>query len=164
MDGKIYRYLAVDHDRLDDALRRATRDPDRIDREAYAEFREGLLRHIGIEEKILLPAARAAQGGKPLEVAARLHLDHGALAALLVPTPTHAILGAIRTILERHNPLEEGDGAYAECERLIGPDVDQVLLRIQNAPRVAVAPHVDSGLAMDSARNALRRAGYDLVI
>jgi hypothetical protein len=165
MGGKIHRYLADDHERLDDALRRATRDPERIDREAYAEFREGLLRHIGIEEKILLPAARVAQGGEPLDIAARLHLDHGALAALLVPNPTYAILGIIRSILERHNSLEEGDdGAYAECERLIGPDIDQVLLRIQNAPRVAVAPHVDSDLAMDSARNALRRAGYGHVI
>ena len=57
MAGKVYRYLADDHARLDDALRRATRDSDRIDQTAYAEFREGLLRHIGMEEKILLPAA-----------------------------------------------------------------------------------------------------------
>lgn len=165
MNGKIYRYLAEDHERLDDALRRATRDPKSIDASAYAEFREGLLRHIGIEEKILLPAARAAQGGNALAVAARLHLDHGALAALLVPTPTPSIIAAIRTILDRHNPLEEGPaGAYAECERLMGPDADQVFMRVQNAPRVAVAPHVDSLIAMESARNALQRAGYNIVL
>ena len=56
MAGEIYRYLTSDHARLDDALRRATSDADHIDRSAYAEFREGLLHHIGMEEKILLPA------------------------------------------------------------------------------------------------------------
>src|SRR4029077_6659346 len=107
MSGKVYRYLTDDHTRLDDALERATRDPNHIDWSAYAEFREGLLRHIGMEEKILLPAARSADGGKPLASAAKLHLDHGALAALLVPTPTDVIVAAIQTILASHNPVEE---------------------------------------------------------
>jgi hypothetical protein len=51
-----------------------------------------------------------------------LHLDHCALAALLVPTPTPTILTAIKTILEKHNPLEEGPGAvYEKCEELLRP-------------------------------------------
>jgi hypothetical protein len=163
MGGKIYRYLADDHARLDDALRRATRDPDRIDQAAYAEFREGLLRHISMEEKILLPAARVANGGKPLASAGKLHLDHGALAALLVPAPTDVILTAIRTILTSHNPVEEGpSGVYEQCERLIGPGADQVLVRLQSAPPVAVAKHVDNPTALESVRNALRRAGYEI--
>src|SRR5438094_3944728 len=91
MTGNIYRYLADDHVRLDDALRRVTEDAGRIEMQAYAEFRAGLLRHISIEEKILLPAARAARGGKPLPMVSKLRLDHGALAALLVPTPTDSI-------------------------------------------------------------------------
>jgi hypothetical protein len=41
-----------------------------------------------MEEKVLLPAAQKARGGEPLQIAAKLRLDHGALAALLVPTPT----------------------------------------------------------------------------
>jgi len=141
LGGKIYSYLANDHARLDGALRLATRDPNRIDRAAYAEFREGLLRHIGMEEKILLPAARSANGGKPLASVDKLHLDHGALAALLVPTPTSAIIAAIKTILDGHNPLEEGPGGvYEECERLLGTGADEIVLRLQSAPRVAMAP------------------------
>ena len=54
MSGRIYRYLSDDHVKLDDALRRAMKNPQLIDMPAYAEFREGLLRHIGMEEKILL--------------------------------------------------------------------------------------------------------------
>ena len=49
--GKIYHYLAHDHERLDAALQPGIRDLKCIDRSAYAEFREGLLRHISIEER-----------------------------------------------------------------------------------------------------------------
>ena len=163
MAGKIYLYLARDHDRLDAALKRAAADSNGIDAAAYAEFRESLLRHISMEEKILFPSVRAANDGAPPALAARLHLDHGALAALLVPTPTHSIINALRTVLERHNPLEEGrGGVYEECEHLLGGNASEILVRLQNAPRVAVAEHVDSALSMESARKALRRAGYDI--
>src|SRR5215471_4881867 len=118
MAGTIYRYLVEDHARLDAALLRGD----------YPEFREGLLRHIGMEQKILLPIIG------PTALAERIHLDHGALAALLVPTPTSAIVTAIRTILENHNRLEEGAGGlYEQCEQLLGSDVEQVLIRLQNA-------------------------------
>jgi hypothetical protein len=124
--------------------RRAAAEPDRIDSEAYAKFCEGLLRHISMEEKILFPSARTAAGINPMAFAATLHLDHGALAALLVPTPTHTIIDAIRTVLERHNPLEEGPGGfYDECERLFAQNADEILVHLQNAPQVAVAVHVD---------------------
>jgi hypothetical protein len=149
MAGAIYRYLVNDHARLDGALQRRE----------YLEFREGLLRHIGMEQKILLPIIG------PTALAERIHLDHGALAALLVPTPTPAILTAIRTILENHNPLEEGPGGlYEECERLLGSDVEQVVTRLQNTPPVPVARHVDNQTSMESARAALQRAGYTMTI
>ena len=161
--GKIYRYLADDHARLDDALRRATSHPDTIEHGAYAEFRAGLLRHIGIEEKILLPAARAARGGEPLPIASKLRLDHGVLTALLVPTPTPTIISAIRAILDGHNALEEGPGGvYEQCEQLVAAEADQVLKQLKSAPAVKVLPHVDNPFVMEAARRALQRAGYDL--
>ena len=80
MAGRIHNYLANDHRRLEEALQRATATPGVIESQAYSEFRGGLLRHIGMEEKILLPAAQAARGGTPLPLAPKLRLDHGALA------------------------------------------------------------------------------------
>ena len=120
------RFLSAEHQRLDDLLGRALAGPGAaIDMTAYAEFRAGLLRHIGMEEKILLPAAQRARGGEPLPVAARLRLDHGALAALLVPTPTPPIVAAIRTILAAHNALEEAlGGVYETCEQVVGAEAD----------------------------------------
>ena len=165
MAGKIHHYLADDHRRLDALLERATADPEKFDVAAYAEFRSGLLKHIAMEEKVLLPAAQKRRGGRPLLAAAKLRLDHGALVALLVPTPTAAIVAAIRAILERHNPVEEGDGGvYDQAEEVMGHEAEAILSQLRNYPEVKVLPHVDSDFVMDATRRALVRAGYDLKV
>src|SRR5262245_15607748 len=121
MPGKFDHSLADDHARLDALLQRAAARPDIIEASAFAEFRSGLLKHIAMEEKILLPAAQRLRGGQPLPIAAKLRMDHGALAALLVPSPSAAIIAAIRAVLEAHNPIEEGPGGlYEQCEELAG--------------------------------------------
>jgi hypothetical protein len=103
----------------------------------------------------------AADGINSLPMAARLRLDHGALAALLVMTPTSSIVSAIQKILSLHNTLEEGgQGVYAQCERLSNFDSAAILNRIENAPPVAMAPYSDIDIAKDSARAALARGGY----
>jgi hypothetical protein len=163
MTGRVYDYLANDHRRLEEALDRATRNSPGVEPSAYLEFRAGLLRHIGMEEKILFPAAQAARGGEALPAVQRLHLDHGALAALLVLTPTESIVSAIRSILESHNALEEGpDGVYSACEHLDSFDTEEVLKRLQTAPPVAMATYTNNPTAVRSAQDALLRAGYDL--
>ncbi|HEY6198365.1 MAG TPA: hemerythrin domain-containing protein [Candidatus Binatia bacterium] len=164
MAGKIHLYLADDHRRLEMLLARATADPENIDPASYAGFRTGLLKHIGMEEKILLPAAKKGTGA-PLPLAARLRLDHGALAALLVPPPTTAIVEAIRAILERHNLIEEGEGGiYDQAERAAGADAGELLSRLKNFPDIKVLPHVDNAFVMEAARRAVARAGYDLEV
>jgi hypothetical protein len=97
--GKLTEFLVEDHRRLDGFLQTAMAQPGTVDDRAYGQFRAGLLRHIGMEEKILLPAAQRQRGGEPLSLAAKLRLDHGALASLLMPTPTEAILATIQGIL-----------------------------------------------------------------
>jgi hypothetical protein len=88
MVGSIHSFLVDDHLRLSELLDRATCRPEQINLAAYAALRAGLLRHIAMEEKVLLPFAQNKRGNEPLPIAARLRLDHRALAALLVPTPT----------------------------------------------------------------------------
>jgi hypothetical protein len=103
-------------------------------------FRKGLLRQIGMEEKILFPAAQCARGGEPLPEAARLRLDH-ALAALLIPTPTVAIVRALRTILARHDTVEDGaGGGYDVCEKLAVSQAHALLAQLRAAPEVPVHP------------------------
>ncbi|HET9881812.1 MAG TPA: hemerythrin domain-containing protein [Candidatus Binatia bacterium] len=161
--GPVYRFLADDHARLDVLLQRAFADPDQIDLHAYSEFRSGLLKHIAIEEKVLLPAAQQAQDGEPLAIAAKLRIQHGALAALLVPSPTRAIGAVLRAILKDHNPLEEGSGGvYEICERLAGSAAATMLAKLQSYAEIKLAPHNDGPLVMESTRRALARAGYNL--
>jgi hypothetical protein len=161
--GPITRWLSADHERLDGLLARATARTGAIDRMPYEEFRRGLLRHIAIEEKVLLPAAQQARAGDPLPVAGRLRLDHGAIAALLVPTPTATIVATIRAILREHNPVEEGpDGLYATCDRLLAADADVLVGTMAAHPPPPVNPHNDGPGVMPAVERALERAGYRL--
>jgi len=154
--GPIARYLTDDHVRLEDLFSQGATDP-----AAYAEFRRGLLRHIGMEEKVLLPAAQRARGGNALPEAARLRLDHGALVSLLVPSPTAAIRAAIAGILARHNLVEEGpDGVYAACEQLVGEEAAGLLTSLRSFPDVPVHPHADTEPVLGATIRAMARAGY----
>ena len=159
MAGPIYDYLSRDHARLDALLCQSIVRPEEIENSSYAAFRAGLLRHIGLEEKILLPAARRARDGVPLPVAVQLRRDHGVLAALLVPTPTLEIMAAIRELLETHNALEECEGGlYETCEALVGTEVDSIIARLRDAPEVPVAPHFDGPRVHEHIRTLLDAA------
>ena len=139
----IFDYLASDHDRLDRLLAEATREPGQIDLGPYGAFRRGLLRHIGIEEKILFAAAKKARG-EAVRDFARLRADHARLTALLVPTPTDAIVAEIRAILAPHNALEEEvEGTYAACIEAVGGEADEILERIRAQPEPPVRPYQD---------------------
>lgn len=164
MPHQLYDYLAQDHDRLDRLLRTATSQPDVIDRVPYDEFRRGLLRHIGIEERIVLPAIARLQNGKQAAVAERLRLDHGALAALMVPPPSSAIIATLRSILEGHNALEEQEGGlYLLLNRLAIDEEEILLKKMRTTPEVPVMPCNEKPFVLEATERALKRAGYSLL-
>jgi hypothetical protein len=145
--GPIESFLTEDHARLDGLLARAERAGGTIDVAIYAEFRQGLLRHIAMEEKILLPYAKSKRGGEPLPIAAKLRKDHGEIAALLVPSPTPTLCTKLRAVLARHNPDEEGpEGLYATCDVVAGSEAAHVVERLEAQPEVPMAPHYDGPL------------------
>jgi len=159
MSDSLSAYLLEDHARLEALLNQSVADPARFDHAAFESFRAGLLRHIGIEEKLLLPAARKKNGGAPLALAQPLHREHAALASLLVPTPDVALVGEIRSLLLLHNPREEGaEGLYAICENLLGSEAMPMLERAKAAPAVRTAPHFDGAGVHRTAESALRSA------
>ena len=113
-----------------------------------------------MEKKILLPAAQRRSGGESLPIAAKLRLDHGTLAALLMSTPTSAILAAVQGTLVDHNVLEEGaTGLYETCDALASSEGEPILAALRAAPDVAVMPYNDSPTVMSAVRRALERAG-----
>ena len=160
--GPVTRFLEDDHRRLEELLNAALASGGRIEQGQYDEFRAGLLRHIGMEEKILLPAAQRASGGTPLSIAATLRLEHGAIAALLMPTPTPELIAALRSILKKHNKVEEGlDGLYATCDKLAGAETEDLVAKLRAAPAVTVLPHSDTPAVLSAVRRALERAKYE---
>lgn len=147
MVGPIEEFLSRDHIRLDALLGRADTGQGPIDPDAYEVFRAGLLRHIAMEEKTLLPFARARRGGEPLPIAAALRADHGRIARLLVPTPTRALIDTLRAVLAEHNDLEEGPaGLYATCDELARGEVEGLLTQLAAQPDPPLAPHYDGPL------------------
>lgn len=152
MSGPIRAALVADHRRLGSLLAKARLG----DGASYPPFRGGLLRHIGIEEKIVLPALRAVGCEPP--VARQLKLDHAALVAMLVPTPTPDLLARIFTLLELHDPLEEGKGGIYSCadEHVAAPAA--IVLRIEEAAIPPMTAHFDGQRAHASIEHLLTRA------
>jgi hypothetical protein len=162
MNDTLYTFFVNDHRRLESLLNKAASNIEHIDLATYSEFREGLLRHIGIEEKILLPAIKKLQNGLPYYAADTLRVEHGALAALLVPTPNKKIVTALRAILNHHNGLEESPKClYRVCESLFGANVETIMDDVKKYPPVPVARHLDTSKVLEATRRALARAGYD---
>ena len=156
MSGDLHELLSHDHERLDGLLARAL-SGDVVDLQSYEEFRRGLLRHIGIEEKILFPEIRRRRGAWPVEQ--QLHRDHAVLAALLVPPPTAAEIETIRQILLQHNPLEEdAGGLYEMAEQLVGVDLTEIVARVRAFPEVSLAPHADTPVVRRAIKQLLREA------
>ena len=143
MNGPLSLFFVQDHRRLDALLRRAVADR-QVAATPYAEFRAGILRHIGMEERVLIPAARRARGGTALPVERLLRLDHGAIAALLVPPPSPNIIERIAAVLAPHNETEErADGLYAVCDELLAEQAEALLGTLRGYPAVPLAPHQD---------------------
>ena len=144
MNGPLHRFFAADHRRLDGLLKRSLSEPSRIDLGPFGEFRAGILKHIGMEERVLFVAARRARG-EPLAIAARLRVDHGAIAALLVPTPTPAIVAEILSVLGPHNRREEEPGgAYDACDEAVGPaEAERLLQELRGFPEVPLKAYND---------------------
>lgn len=162
MNTPIHTFFTQDHRRLEELLDQAFKDPDAIREDLYHAFRVGLLTHIKMEEKILFPAAKAANGGVPIPLAAKLRLDHGALTALMVVPPNAAVIAAVRHILDEHDRLEEEPGGmYDICEKLTHAQTAEVLQRLEQTTPVPVHPPNTHPIAVDSANRAMARAGFD---
>jgi hypothetical protein len=165
MAGPLYQYLEEDHERLDSLFQRSVATPGIIAPEPYREFRRGLLRHISMEEKIVLPAIAGWQGGRKAAIAEQLRLDHGALVSLLAPPPTPSIMLTIQSILEVHNRLEEKEGGlYRLLDDLAGTQMESMLAQLKAAPPVAVLPNNDKPEVLESAKKAVARAGHEFKV
>ncbi|MGM5470303.1 hypothetical protein ACS386_08495 [Flavobacteriaceae bacterium LMO-SS05] len=162
MNKSLHQFFTKDHHRIEKLLNKATENPDEIDMNYYLPFRTQLLRHIKMEEKTLFPAAKKANPDVMQELLPRYRLEHGALTALLVPPPTLSLIRVIKYILEKHNLAEEEPGGlYDVCETLTQGQTQDLLDQLVATKEVPVHPPNPAPIAIESARRALNRAGYD---
>ncbi|HTJ80392.1 MAG TPA: hemerythrin domain-containing protein [Polyangiaceae bacterium] len=142
--GPIEQFMVEDHVRIDRLLDAACVESGIVDADLYVRFRQALLRHIAMEEKVLLRLARDKRGGEPLPIAQKLRADHGQIAKLLVRSPTPALVTELCEVLARHNPLEEGpEGLYSICDVLAGRDAQAVVEELRAMPAVPLAKYYD---------------------
>src|SRR5262249_15943446 len=131
-------FLMEDHRRLEGLLRSAVAQGGSVGQGTYDQFRAGLLRHIGMGERILLPAPQRIRGGEARSIATKLRLDYGAIASLLMPPPSAAVIATMRAVLKVHNTIEEGPGGlYETCDELARSEAAQLLATLQAAPELA---------------------------
>lgn len=157
MTDRLHALLSQDHQRLRELLDAALRADGSIDEQFFAAFRSGLLRHIGIEERILFADLRGRSAMSEVEV--QLHRDHAVLAALLVPPPAAPEIELIRAILSEHDVLEEeAGGMYERVEQLAGEDLEKMLAQLRKFPEIPTAPYSDSPILRKSIAHLLQEA------
>lgn len=162
MNKPLYQFFTEDHHRIDKLLNKAIEKSGEINMDYYLQFRIKLLTHIKMEEKTLFPAAKSVDNNVMKEIIPRFRLDHGALTALMVPPPTMSLIKAIRYILEKHDLAEEKPGGlYDVCEALTQGQTQVILNQLALTEDVPVHPPNAAPIALESAKRALERAGYN---
>lgn len=162
MNEPLHHFFTKDHHRIDALLNKATEHAGGIDMHFYLQFRTALLRHIKMEEKTLFPAAKKTNPAVMQELIPRYRLEHGALTALMVPPPTFTLIKVIRYVLEKHDTAEEEPGGlYEVCEALTQGQTQELIEQLAVTEEVPVHPPNPAPIAIESARRALERAGYD---
>ena len=152
-------YLTRDHRHLEATLSEAIAG-ENIDRERYDAFRRGLLRHIAIEENIVMPLIRerSENGFFALQ---QIHLEHGAIAALLVPPPDVELITVLRSLLDKHNLLEETQNTlYDVLDYCARTDRPELLERMETHPETRLNPNINNPAGLEPAKRAIQRAGY----
>lgn len=152
-------WLVNDHDEIDVLLRKA-RAPEGFDLEAFGRFRERLLRHIGVEERLLFCAIERCNAGELPAVVSEVQIEHAALTSLLVPTPDYVLAEEIAGLLEHHTNLEEyPEGIYDQCLALLDEEAaDDVFCDACASRPVATAKYFDGPGTVRTADAALEKA------
>ena len=162
MSKPLHDFFENDHRQIDGLLHNALENREQIEMSYYLQFRSRLLRHIKMEEKILFPAAKKIDPQLIAEVIPQYRLEHGAITALLVPPPTINLVKMLKFVLEKHNLAEEEPGGlYDICEALTRDESQALLEELQETKDVPVHPPNPAPIAVEAAKRALLRAGYN---
>ena len=155
----LHSWIHRDHEEIDELLSHAT-ERGRLVQSAFDSLRERLLRHIGIEERLLFPAAKERATPELRESLAALRVEHAALTSLLVPTPDVALAAELRRLLQQHNHTEEvAGGIYDQViDAITDERAHDLLLQARARGRVPVTSYFDGPGTVRTAADALAKA------
>ncbi|MEW5741657.1 MAG: hemerythrin domain-containing protein [Myxococcota bacterium] len=157
MPSPVTRLLAVEHAESQAKLDACVRSGE-VDLKRFDEFRHNLLRHIAIEERVLMPALTKALGKAPL-FQNGLRKDHAGIAALCVPTPTREWLEDLKELLAHHQRVEEAPGGfYALLDQHVGGD-PHLLEQVARFPRLSLPDFVRGPKVRDLLEEVLSLTG-----
>lgn len=154
--------LEKQHRCIEQLFLTATSDPDIVDTTGYDQFRATILRHIAIEENVVLPLLRKhLPGGFPMEL--QLRMEHDAIAALCVLPPKSTVIFSLQGLIIRHNRLEEAHGTLYDllddCARR--EEEAEVCRQLTDFQQTVPPKYISNPLAYEYARRAVARAGYE---
>lgn len=133
MRGPIHAYMARDDERVGSELLRAEQNG-RVNRPAYERFRLGLLRHIALEFRVLIPLARRTPGGA-IPRLDRIFADHALFMSLVALPPTRDGILRLREQLAVHDLVKQRTGGlYDACDRLLATRSGEVIARLRAMP------------------------------
>lgn len=159
MTGPIATVFAAEHQALRAMLRDCLATPAGVDLARFEQFRQALLHHIAVEEKVLLPALERKLG-HPTLMHEAMRKDHAGVAALCVPAPNRAWVEALQLQLEEHHRVEEGDhGFFALCDLWIADEAPAVLAAAREFPPLHLTPFNDGRRVRDHLAEVLEATG-----
>jgi hypothetical protein len=157
--GRISAVLTAMHDGLRRDLDACLLSGGGVDLERFDRYRHQLLRHISLEEQVLMPALIAALG-RPPDFRNGLRKDHAGIAALCVPAPEREWLENLRDLLDEHYRIEEEPGGFLDlCDQVLEPRTEAVLAAVERHPTPKLAPFKRGRPVRDQLRSVLLATG-----
>jgi len=150
--------LQHEHGELLAQLDRCLSPTGELNLRAYEEFRRRQLRHVAIEEKVLLPAlARRKKLSAAFQNA--LHKDHEAIVVLCVTAPNPDFVRDLKELIAWHQKVEEEpNGFYDLFDRHVGDD-PQVSEALAHLPPISPPPFASGEEVAQVLRQVLRELG-----
>ena len=106
--------------------------------------------------------AQRLREGEPLPFATRVKIEHRAIRALLVPTPTAERARTLARVLAAHEATETAPGGFYDlCDTLVSSDAAAVVARLRTIAVPALPAHDDGPGALETARRLLVQARLD---
>lgn len=137
MSTELVQRLLEDHASNQGKLQACVRADGTVDLERFNEFRHGLLRHIAIEETLVMPALARILGAEPVMRKAQRR-EHAGIAALCVPTPSLEWIEDLRELLAHHQRVEEAPDSLHDLVAQHLADDEALLEAVKSFPRLTL--------------------------